>query len=265
MTDQPLKPLIRGMFVMTLVAAAALFIRSLRQELVEEMRQLEADENARQEQRRDEQQAADRRTMEEAARSSPGRRLDRATLEAIQAKKRPLDVGARFGLIRRQAEQGDPNSQHLLGRIYLRGMDDVLQVNPSTYGLSYSLPAAAALTGVANFSKSADDLNFINLPRIPEDTHEAARWYERAARQGHREAQSSLAYLYYYMPDYVLGYKWALISDGQPVLPEELKLESHTSDWRKAMREELAEKLTPVQKGAAERLAEGFRPQKEIR
>lgn len=273
MADASLKPLIRAMVAMALVAGAVLFGYSVRLAILEEQQRIEANMQAnkeRQEQWRKEREAADLRAKarreDDALRLAQGQARDHATLQAIQAKKRAVDVGSAFGNVRRRAEDGEPNAQHLLGRIYLRGMDDVLSVDPATFGVSYSAPAAAALTGEPNFSRSAEVIRFVNLPRIPANPKEAARWFERAALQGHREAQSSLAQLYcYQLADPVAGYRWVLISEGPAVLPDELKVESHTPAWRMQLREKLSAKLSPPQRAEAEQLAKEFKPKKEIR
>ncbi len=273
MALNPLKPLIKAMLLMLVVAAIVLGVHSGWQTILEETRRNEATNQAAQARREKWQQEreaaelqAELRRKDDELRLAVGRARDHATLEAVQAKKRPVDVGAAFGGVRRRAESGDANAQNLLGRIYLRGMDDVLSVDPSNYGLSYYAPAAAALTGEKEFARSADVIRFLNLPRIPADPQEAARWFERAAQQGHREAQSNLAQLYYYhLPDPVAGYRWILLADGPPILPDETKIESHTKDWRKHMRERLLARLTPAQQTEAEISAKNWKPAKEVR
>jgi TPR repeat protein len=266
MADDPLKPLIRGMLVMILMTATVLSVHALREVVLDEQRRMEATNQAaqaRQGKWQQEREAAELQAKSQREeyedRLAQGRARDHATLEAIQAKKRPVDVGAAFGNVRRKAEGGDANAQYLLGRIYLRGMDGVLHVQPSNYALTYHAPTAAALTGEKDFARTANTLRFINLPLIQEDMKEAVRWHEYAAQQGHREAQSSLAQLFYYrLPNPVEGYRWALLSERPPILPDELKLEAHTPEWRKATKESLLQKLTPAQKAEAEQQAAAF-------
>ena len=273
MANNPLKPLIKGMFGMVAGTGNAVVIHSGWQSVLEEARRNEkasqAAEARRKEWRR-EQEAAELKLSQRRKDDELRLTLDRArgheTQAAIQAKKRPVDVGAAFVDVRRRAESGDPNAQNLLGRIYLRGMDDVLSVNPSTFGLSYYAPAASALTGEKEFARSSDVIRFVNMPQIPANPKEAARWFERAAQQGHREAQSNLAQLFHQdLPDPVAGYRWVLLAAGPAILQEEQQLESHTPAWLKLTREDLLARLTPAQKAEAERQAKNWKPTKEHR
>ncbi len=274
MEPNPLKPLIKGLFVMLAVAAIVLFVHAGWQSILEEVRRNEVASQAAQARRdkwRREQEAAElklsQRRKDDELRLTLGRARDHETLMAAQAKKRPVDVGAAFGDVRRRAESGDANAQNLLGRIYLRGMDDVLSVDPAnSRPIGYYAPAAAALTGEEDFAGSSDVIRFVNMPLTPANPKEAARWFERAAQQGHREAQSNLAQLFYYhLPDPAAGYRWVLLADGPAILQDEQKLESHTSAWLKQMREKLLTRLTPIQKAEAERQAQDWKPTKEHR
>jgi hypothetical protein len=274
MAPNPLKPLIKGMFVMLAVAAVVLLAYVARLALIAEQervaesqkrskeinegfrRKMEADQQANKLRREQEaaraKEAAERRAKEAAARSE------------AEAKKRPVDVGMAFGEVRRRAESGDPNAQYLLGRIYFLGMDHVVRMDPSTYGLSLDTRATSALLSLKDITRSISGLRFINIPLLPADRKEAVRWYERAANQGHREAQSSLMSVFYYeFPDAVAGYKWSLLCDGPPIVPNEFKLVEHTPEWKKMMLERWPKKLTPEQKAVAEQQAKAFVPKKE--
>ena len=50
---------------------------------------------------------------------------------------------------------------------------------------------------------------------IPKDSLLAKEWYEKAAKQGHANAQNNLAAIYYYANDYSSAYKWFKLAADQ--------------------------------------------------
>ena len=274
MAPNPLKPLIKGMFVMLAVAAVVLFAYFARlaliaeQERVAESRKRAQVENERFRRQMEADQRANKlRREQEAARAketAERRAKEDASFATAEAKKRPVDVGVAFGNARRKAEAGDADAQNLLGAIYRLGMDQVIRLDPGTHGMQFSPHVLSALTGEDLSRGSMPSIRFVSVPVIPANSQEAGRWLERAALQGHREAQATLASLLFYtLQDPVAAYKWSLIADAGHDASTEGKLTGHTPDSRKLLRERLLQKLTPDQKAESEKKAKAFVAKKE--
>jgi TPR repeat protein len=274
MASNPLKPLIKGMFVMLAVAAVVLLATVARLALIAEQervaesqkRSKEINEGFRRKMEAD-QQASKLRREQEAARAKDAaerRAKVDASFAAAEAKKRPVDVGVAFGNTRRKAEAGDADAQHLLGVIYHKGMDTVIHLDQGTHGMQLTPQVLSALTGEDLSRGAMPSIRFVSIPVIPANPQEAVRWLERAALQGHREAQATLASLLFYtLQDSVAGYKWSLIADAGPDASMEGKLTGHTPASRKLLHERLLQKLTPDQKAESEKKAKAFVAKKE--
>lgn len=273
MAPNPLKPLIQGMMVMLIVALAVLLAYGLRLIVIEEERRTEAALKANQEMQekwRQQQTAADqkvRRQREEAAAQAKAaeaaRARDRAALDALQAKKRPLDVGAAFGRLRRKAEGGDPDAQALMGFIFLLGMNNVLAVDPRTYGVTASTKHASALIG-EDIGPRMFDTRFESIPTLPPNRIQGLQWYERAAYQGHRGAQASLAAAHVGHPTAFIGYKWALVASKTPWPKDFVTMDGHS---QRSIQQALVslEKETEADIRAEIRAeAEAFKPALEV-
>lgn len=272
MAPNPLKPIIKGLFVMLVVAAVVLFAYFARLTLIAEQervaesqkRSKEINEGFRRKMEAD-QRAAKLRREQEAARAKEAaeqRAKEDASFAVAEAKKRPVDVGVAFGNARRSAEAGDADAQNLLGVIYHKGMDAVIHLDSGTHGMQFSPHVLSALTGEDLSRGSMPSIRFVSIPVIPANSQEAVRWLERAALQGHREAQATLASLLFYtLQDPVASYKWSLIADS--AAPTEGKLDGHTPASRKLLRERLLQKLTQDQVAEAEKKAKAFVPKKE--
>ena len=269
MAPNPFKPLIAGMFVMLAVAAATLFAHFIRLAEIEQRERREAfnrNAAAENERRWKERQKATEEKAQAAAKISAARAQERAALEAAYAKRQPFDVGTAFGKLRRRAETGDPDAQTLMGYIHLHGMDHVLRVDPQTFGTSGSPKHASALIG-QDIQPLFFNTRFEAIPRIPEDRATGLMWYDRAARQGHRDAQASLATAYTYGPTTAAGqtngYMWSLLANQQAWPEGYQSRDGVTATSRQRCHDILERKLTDDQKAAARKAAAAFRPYKE--
>ena len=251
MAQDPLRPLIRGMLAMILIGAAVLFVHALRQVVLEEQRRSESNRKAYealQEKTRQEREAAERKAAE------------------ARAKERTVDVGAAFGDLRRKAEGGDPDAQYLLGRIYAVGMQRIFIKPPEgKNGMGYATRLVVALTGEDPISPASRGLRFTSIPVIPSNPDEAYRWYERAALQGHRQAQASLGQKFLLRPDPRDGYYWMLLAAEPMFLPAEAKISDFTPEWLRTMQKQAKDRMTPEQVAETEKRAKAFRPKKEGR
>lgn len=273
MANAPLKPLIRGMFLMALVAMVALLGHSAWQAILAERRRVEAIEQAdkaMQEKWRLEREAADR--AEQARRAQEGnltrqtaaaRTKERAELDALQAKKRPLDVGAAFGRLRRKAEGGDPDAQALMGFIFLHGMNQVLSVDPRTYGVTASTRHASALLG-EDIGPRLFDTRFVAIPFVPANRAQGLYWYERAAYQGHRDAQASLAKAHVGQQTAYLGYRWALVLAKSPWPKDYVSVDGNTAASVEQSRAQLEKETEADLKAEARSQADAFKPTPEV-
>lgn len=257
---------------MILVAAAVFAGHALRQVVLEEQKRAEANEQARkamQEKWRQEREAADRaakaRREQEAAdvrKSTEARAKERADLEALQSKKRPMDVGAAFGRLRRKAEGGDPDAQALMGFIFLQGMQKVLAVDSRTYGVTASTKHASALLG-EDIRPRLFDTRFVSIPYVPSDRPQGLYWYERAAKQGHRGAQASLAAAHMGYATTLQGYTWALIATRTPWPDDYVSLDGHNQASVENFRFFMERENSADSKAEARRRAEAFKPTPE--
>lgn len=254
MTQDPLKPLIRGMLVMILVIAGVFAVYSLRQVVLEEQRRIEANDKAMQEKWRQEREAADRANKA---------RLEQQMADS-RAKERLIDVGAAFGELRRKAEGGDPDAQYLLGRIYVVGMQGIfIKPREGSTGMGYVSRLVQALTGVSPIGPTAKGVRYISIPVIPANLDEGYRWYERAALQGHRQAQASLGQKFLLRTDPSDGYYWMLLAAEPMSLPAEAKISDFTPEWLRTMQKHAKDRMTPEQVAETEKRAKAFQPKKE--
>ena len=93
---------------------------------------------------------------------------------------------------------------------------------------------------------------------VPQDYAQARAWYEKAAAQGHPLAQNNLAELYFAglggPPDYVRAYMWVSLAATHMQGEEKKQAEEN--------REDVAQRMTPVQVTEAKRLSEQCRSKK---
>ncbi len=93
---------------------------------------------------------------------------------------------------------------------------------------------------------------------VPQDYAQARAWYEKAAAQGHPLAQNTLAELYFAglggPPDYVRAYMWVSLAATHMQGEEKKQAEEN--------REDVAQRMTPVQVTEAKRLSEQCRVKK---
>jgi uncharacterized protein len=93
---------------------------------------------------------------------------------------------------------------------------------------------------------------------VPETGAEAARWFGRAAHQGHNMAQFKLAHMYLegdvVPPDYVQAFKWFNI----------LAAASTKNEAAQAGKENLRRIMTPEQVGEAQRLSAKWKPKRKM-
>jgi TPR repeat protein len=269
---KPLKPLILGMLGMMLVAVAVSMFEGVRQLAVEEQRRGEANKRANRamQQNRIQARAADENETPIRREKKPDAlpkvievsREEQAALDALQAKKRPVDIGAAFDRLRRKAEAGDPEAQALLGFIFLHGLNKVISVDSRTYGVKTSTKHASALLG-EDIRPRLADTRFVSIPYVPSDRPQGLYWYERAANQGHRGAQASLAAAHMGYATTLQGYKWALIATRVPWPDDYVSLDGHNVASVENFRFFMERENSPSSKDEARRLAEAFQPKKE--
>lgn len=264
MPPNPLKPLIKGMFAMLFLAAALIFVFVVRSAISEEQNRATANRKRIEESQRQVKAEQDR-IRTEVARKEQELKLRREQQAAeARAKERTVDVGAAFGDLRRKAEGGDPDAQYLLGRIYAVGMQRVFIKPPEgRTGMGYATRLVVALTGEDPISPTARGLRFASIPVIPANPDEATRWYERAALQGHRQAQCSLGQKFLLRPDPSDGYYWTLLAAEPMFLPSEAKLSDFTPELLRTMQKHGKDRMTPEQVAEAEKRAKAFKPKKE--
>jgi TPR repeat protein len=91
---------------------------------------------------------------------------------------------------------------------------------------------------------------------LPQNYHQAAKWYRRAAQQGHGGAQFALGLLYNkgqgVPKDLVLAHMWLNLSATQAI--------GEDRDFIVRIRDGIASKMTIAQVEAAQRLARAWRP-----
>ena len=285
MAANPFKPLIVGTFIMLAVTTGVIFVDLVLDAKAEQERrhaenqkryaeeiarrqQRYAEESARRqrefEQReaearqRREKAAEERRLAAEAAAKAEKERREaaEAAAKAEQLKRQPIDLTAAFDRKLHQAQAGDPNAQHLVGFIYYLGMDRIVGMRDNQLTV-YNRTVITMLIGEELAIKP-----LVSLPTFKRNDEVAAKWFERAALQGHRGAQTYLGITNAGRGKYDQAYLWMLTSDG-PALPGEINLPLPTIAGRNSMKEKFREKLTPEQAAEAEKKAKEFKVKKE--
>ncbi len=274
MAANPFKPLIVGTFIMLAVTTGVIIVDLVLDAKAEqERRHAEtqkryAEESARRqrefEQReaearqRREKQAEERRLAAEAAAKAEKERREaaEAAAKAEQVKRQPIDLTAAFTKKLHQAQAGDPNAQHLIGYIYYLGMDRIVETSGNGLAL-YRRTVVTMLVG-----EDPEISPLVSAPTLKRNDEVAAKWFERAALQGHRGAQTYLGITNAGRGKYDLAYLWMLIADG-PALPDEINLPLPPVAVRNSMKENFRKKLTPEQVAEAEKKAKEFKAKKE--
>jgi TPR repeat protein len=274
MAANPFKPLIVGTFIMLAVTTGVIIVDLVLDAKAEqERRHAEnqkryAEESARRqrefEQReaearqRREKQAEERRLAAEASAKAEKERREaaEAAAKAEQVKRRPIDVTAAFTKKLHQAQAGDPNAQHLIGYIYYLGMDRIVETSGNGLAI-YRRTVVTMLIG-----EDPEIRPLVSAPTFKRNDEVAAKWFERAALQGHRGAQTYLGITNAGRCKYDLAYLWMLIADG-PALPDEINLPLPPVAARNSMKDNFRKKLTPEQVAEAEKKAKEFKAKKE--
>jgi TPR repeat protein len=274
MAANPFKPLIVGTFIMLAVTTGVIIVDLVLDAKAEqERRHAEnqkryAEESARRqrefEQReaearqRREKQAEERRLAAEASAKAEKERREaaEAAAKAEQVKRRPIDVTAAFTKKLHQAQAGDPNAQHLIGYIYYLGMDRIVETSGNGLAI-YRRTVVTMLIG-----EDPEIRPLVSAPTFKRNDEVAAKWFERAALQGHRGAQTYLGITNAGRGKYDLAYLWMLIADG-PALPDEINLPLPPVAARNSMKDNFRKKLTPEQVAEAEKKAKEFKAKKE--
>ena len=274
MAANPFKPLIVGTFIMLAVTTGVIFVDLVLDAKAEqERRHAEnqkryAEESARRqrefEQReaearqRREKATEERRLAAEAAAKAEKERREaaEAAAKAEQLKRQPIDLTAAFTKKVNQAQAGDPNAQYLVGFIYYLGMDRIVGMRDNRLTV-YNRTVVTMLIGEELAIKP-----LVSLPTFKRNDEVAAKWFERAALQGHRGAQTHLGISNAGRGKYDQAYLWMLISDG-PALPGEINLPQAPAEVRNSMKENFRKRLTPEQVADAEKKAKEFKAKKE--
>lgn len=222
--------------------------------------------------------AADRRRREEANRQATQAR--KAADEKRQAElrtRRQINVRQRIEALRLKAEDGDPESQYLFGRLTRFGLRCLGEFNPD--GTARELRPIAAYPTLGEPPGKLHEVRFVDLPDITRDEASAMRWFERAALQGHGEAQQEMALDRTFRgpgDDQIEAYKWYLVSQTSYFDPEgmirttrRLGMDGRACydplppDSRHYVPQGLLNSLTAEQKAEGEKRAKAFRPKKE--
>ncbi len=274
MATNPFKPLIVGTFIMLAVTTGVIFVDLVLDAKAEqERRHAEtqkryAEESARRqrefEQReaearqRREKQAEERHLAAEAAAKAEKERREaaEAAAKAEQLKRQPIDLTAAFDRKLHQAQAGDPNAQYLVGFIYYMGMDRIVGMRDNRLTV-YNRTVVTMLIGEELAIKP-----LVSLPTFKRNDEVAAKWFERAARQGHQSAQTYLGMANAGRGKYDQAYLWMLICEG-PRLPDEAALPVPSVGLRTSMKENFRKRLTPEQAAEAEKTAKDFKAKKE--
>lgn len=271
MAADPLKPLLKGMFGMLLLAGLVLFVHTVRNAIIEQealaasrRTTAKAEQDLRTQKVQEQRKvwaAAEAREKEQAA----ARAREHSARQAAYDQRRPIDVGIAFGNLLRRANAGEAEAQNILGNIYLLGMDRVISVEPENFGIRMTLRPAEGLLGAANL-KPADPVRYMAIPKLPSDLEAARRYFRLAALQGNEDAMASLAHLHAFRlkqnADLVEGYQWTLLSlrgTGSQVKPS---IGGHNEASLQRCAETLAKQLTPAQLKEAQERADAFRPTK---
>jgi hypothetical protein len=277
MAPNPLKPLMKGLFVMLALAGAILLVHLVRVSLLEqeqrrvetqkryneenERRNREAEKLQAEARQRREREAEERRAQAAAAAAAPARAATNAPANPADAKRRIVDLRAAFDKTVHRAASGDPHAQYLLGYLYLVGMDKIVQVRDAKLFI-YNRLVVATLTG-----EDPSDIRLVSVPAFSSDRKVAEKWLERASLQGHRGAQIMLAtsLLTDIKGDDAPAYRWLLTSEGPPLIPDEVRFFNPPPASRASMKENVRRRLSPEQVAEAEKMAKEFQPKKETR
>jgi hypothetical protein len=153
----------------------------------------------------------------------------------------PQDFGEAVYWNRLAAEQGFAFAQYNLGVLYERG-----QGVPQGFGEAVYWHRLAAEQGFADAQYNLGVI-YGQGQGVSQDYGEAARWYRLAAEQGNSKAQFNLSIMYDrglgVLQDYVQAHMWANLAAAQD---QERAL---------ALRDTLAEQMTPGKIAEAQRLA----------
>ncbi|NBN95604.1 MAG: hypothetical protein EBV31_08340 [Verrucomicrobia bacterium] len=277
MAPNPLKPLMKGLFVMLALAGAILLVHLVRVSLLEqeqrrvetqkryneenERRNREAEKLQAEARQRREREAEERRAQAAAAAAAPAPAATNAPANPADAKRRIVDLRAAFDKTVHRAASGDPHAQYLLGYLYLVGMDKIVQVRDAKLFI-YNRLVVATLTG-----EDPSDIRLVSVPAFSSDRKVAEKWLERASLQGHRGAQIMLAtsLLTDIKGDDAPAYRWLLTSEGPPLIPDEVRFFNPPPASRASMKENVRKRLSPEQVAEAEKMAKEFQPKKETR
>jgi TPR repeat protein len=205
----------------------------------------------------------------------------------------PRDYKKAVTWYRKAAEQGNASAQSSLGEMYYFGYE-VFEGVPQDYNEAVKWYTKAAEQGYDSDQFNLGEM-YYDGKGVPQDYNEAVKWYTKAAEQGYAHAQFSLGQMYYYgkgapkdyndafkwntkaaehdyasaqtllgemhyfgrgVPqDYNEAYKWALLAE----------MNGETGDIHKALKEMLADKITPTQIAEAHKLAREFTEKQEER
>lgn len=221
MAAHPLRPLIKGMFFMGVIALLTLvfgwsYSEMQEQEakrarlLAEQQRQLKEERErhqAEQEDRRRQIQEADRRAFAEREAAAAKRQAELST-------RRRINVGQHLEALRKKAEDGDAEAQYQLGWITRFGTNALGGFNTDGTSRYLQYTVIYPLIG-ENLRGKTHEVLFVDLPDLKPDEAGALRWYRRAAAQGHDEAMRELGHHQSFAgPDHdvVEAYKWYLLS-----------------------------------------------------
>ena len=177
--------------------------------------------------------------------------------ERARLARRKIDVGALYDTLRKNAEAGDPDAQFLMGVILTKGMEDLVSGDAGAMMFSVHFPAL-----IGEPMPDLQTVNIVNIPAVPADPPASVRWYERAARQGHAEAQVRLADDLADKGRHQEGLTWILIADrNRATGTKPTMLDYHTyTAWRNNLREMFERKLSDKDEAEARRRADAFRP-----
>ena len=112
-------------------------------------------------------------------------------ISSTSVRAAPQKTGDGPSKLRARAEQGDPEAQFNLGRIYYHG-----QGVPENYDEAARWMRRAADQGYAN-AQYALGVNYFDGKGVPQDNTEAMRWFRKAAEQGYADAENALGFMYY--------------------------------------------------------------------
>ena len=164
------------------------------------------------------------------------------------------------------AEQGYPDAQFSLGKMYSNG--NGVPKN-DTKALKWFRKAAEQGHTLAQTILGA--IYLWEGQGTPKDYVEAVRWYRRAAEQGNPNAQFSLGIMYKMgwgvSQDYVQAYKWfSLSASHSPKSPDHARMVAaglagkHKPEDSVNDREEIETELTSDQIAEAQKLAREWKP-----